>query len=990
MFNSIGDKKNLVKFYVLGAFMLLFCPHTLYAQDRNVSTYSNPPIQNFTNQDYNSYIQNWDITQDASGIIYIANVGEVLQYDGARWRSIEVENRRALSIERDQDDSLYVGGIGSLGFLDKSVEDTSITPSYYSLVPKLEDRDVSISNVWNVFTKDDLVYFRQRSAMFQYHNGQIDVFEPKKRFLRGFNVVDKILISDKEHGLYEINKKLDFIPNSDKYINREVMVVLPFDEGSWMIADGTNGLSIFNGTDIREIESPVNEFLIKNKVYTGIKLPDGTYLFGSLNSGIVHVDRDGDLLAKISSEEGLLSDQVHSLFLDQGNNVWVALGNGLSLIEPMSPFSYLDDRNNLPGTVIDIAVLGENIYAATNEGLFRLNIMQEKNKRTPKIQFEPLFDRSSRCNSLSRYDYDNELLASCNNTLYRIKDSNVVKLFSGSNIRLIKESRINQGYYYVLSRSKFQIFDANHSLFYTNEGFGYEVISLVEENDGDLWIGTVSNGVFRIESNFFESLNNFDSHIHHYEVPHSQDDQALRVFNISGEAVVGSSAGLYGYDAESDSLVRDHRFGEEMADPERQVFLMEEDAEGNIYVRSNREHQVLLKEEEGYRYAEAGLKRIDANQVNRIYTHESGLVWMASNEGIIQYDPSKDRFLDPEYEESYSAHVREVRVRGDSLINAGLKNRGYELDYENNELRFQYSATYYKEPSKIRYQVKLEGFEEEWSSWTAEVQKDYTNIPEGNYTFKVRAKNVYDSISKTDTFSFAVLPPWYRTWWAYSLYILVIGGLLYGLHKIRINRLMREHRIRNRIASDLHDEVSATLSSISYFAQAIRQVPDEEQSERFVNLISESADDAKEKITDIIWSIDPEKDSWVDLLSKCRRFASDLFESKDIEYKLNIDSDINQPLDIELRQHLWLIFKEMVVNAARHSQADKVEIHLGMQRNRLELRVRDNGIGLEKPVDQYNGKGLKSIKERAQKIGADLELGSNEEGGTCWKMTLGM
>nr|WP_286670528.1 triple tyrosine motif-containing protein [Fodinibius salsisoli] len=361
---------------------------------------------------------------------------------------------------------------------------------------------------------------------------------------------------------------------------------------------------------------------------------------------------------------------------------------------------------------------------------------------------------------------------------------------------------------------------------------------------------------------------------------------------------------------------------------------------------------------------------------------------MATGEGIIQYAPSKDPYLQGNPPEPFKTHVRGVFVRGDSLINADLKNKGYELEYEDNELRFQYAAAQYKAPSETRYQVWLEGFEEGWSNWTSEVQKDYTNIPEGNYTFHVRARDVYGTLSKADTFSFRVFPPWYRTWWAYALYLLFIGGVLYSIHRIRINRILREQRIRNRIASDLHDEVSATLSSITYFAQAIRQVPEQEQADRFVGLISESAGEAKEKITDIIWSIDPEKDDWVDLLSKCRRFASDLLESKGINYELDIDTDINRSLDLELRQHLWLIFKEMVVNAARHSEATHVDIRFGMEEGALTLIVADNGVGMKDSKVHKDGHGVKNIRHRAQKIGAEIELQSNASLGTRWEMTL--
>lgn len=357
------------------------------------------------------------------------------------------------------------------------------------------------------------------------------------------------------------------------------------------------------------------------------------------------------------------------------------------------------------------------------------------------------------------------------------------------------------------------------------------------------------------------------------------------------------------------------------------------------------------------------------------------MVW-----GLIRYDPSSSY----EYNVDYQSIVREVKVHNDSLIYSGPRNnpKQFTLTYAENELRFQYAAPTFVRKDDVEYQVYLEGFDSKWSNWTSETQKDYTNIPEGDYTFKVRARNIHNKISRAGTFNFTVLPPWYRTIWAYGLYLIVIGGVLYGIHRIRINRILREQRIRNRIASDLHDEVSATLSSITYFAEAISQTKNGNKSERFVGLISESASEAKEKITDIIWSIDPDKDDWVNLLSKCRRFASDLFESKDMDYELDIDTDIARPLDIELRQQLWLIFKELVINAARHSQARKVEIRFGMEDNILRLVVQDNGKGIDEERLPKLGHGIKNIRKRARDIGAEIQLETDGAIGTRWIMTL--
>lgn len=132
-------------------------------------------------------------------------------------------------------------------------------------------------------------------------------------------------------------------------------------------------------------------------------------------------------------------------------------------------------------------------------------------------------------------------------------------------------------------------------------------------------------------------------------------------------------------------------------------------------------------------------------------------------------------------------------------------------------------------------------------------------------------------------------------------------------------------------------------------------------------MIAESAGEAKEKITDIVWSITPENDNWELLLAKCRRYASDLFESKAIEYDLNIANSIEGKIDMNLRQHIWMIYKELITNAVRHAQATKIRVEMKQENDHFLLSVTDDGLGFDTTQD-FEGNGLKNIKRRSDKI----------------------
>ncbi|MEX2402868.1 MAG: hypothetical protein WD625_01980, partial [Balneolales bacterium] len=147
---------------------------------------------------------------------------------------------------------------------------------------------------------------------------------------------------------------------------------------------------------------------------------------------------------------------------------------------------------------------------------------------------------------------------------------------------------------------------------------------------------------------------------------------------------------------------------------------------------------------------------------------------------------------------------------------------------------------------------------------------------------------------------------------------------------------------------------------------------------------SRGANEAKEKITDIIWSINPENDDWENLLTKCRRYAADIFESKGIEYEINFDESVSGKVDIEKRKNIWLIFKEIVTNIARHSEAKQAKVLFHVRNGEIYLEILDDGVGFDKSKLQERN-GIKNVKMRANQIGFQAELNSTEDG-TAWKL----
>ncbi len=340
--------------------------------------------------------------------------------------------------------------------------------------------------------------------------------------------------------------------------------------------------------------------------------------------------------------------------------------------------------------------------------------------------------------------------------------------------------------------------------------------------------------------------------------------------------------------------------------------------------------------------------------------------------------------------QAFKTVISELFLKNDSLLRFGFDGfpGEIELPFEHNELRFRYAAPVFWDESRTQYRYKLEGDSDEWSSWTKETQKDYTNLLEGDYTFIVESKDAFDEIGTSAKVAFTILPPWYRTWWAYSLYLAVFTGSLYSLYRLRIEQILKEHAIRNKISQDLHDDVSATLSSIYFFAEAARPELQTHPALRMVDLISKSASEAKDKITDIVWSIKSDENTWDEIIKKAEFYVRQLADATAITMEFN-HSNSDLVLNLEQKNHLWLIFKEIITNSVRHSGCSWIGVSflLDEQLNQITLDIQDNGKGFDIEKVRRNN-GITNIEKRVAALNGSLKILASPGKGARFQITI--
>ena len=318
------------------------------------------------------------------------------------------------------------------------------------------------------------------------------------------------------------------------------------------------------------------------------------------------------------------------------------------------------------------------------------------------------------------------------------------------------------------------------------------------------------------------------------------------------------------------------------------------------------------------------------------------------------------------------------------------------LSYYQNFFSIAYSLLKSNPNSTAQYAYQLQGFDKDWNYVKERQTAYYTNVPPGQYEFLVKAT---DENGNWTCFSkplfITITPSFWQQWWFYALIGLGAAILLYLIYRYRIGQLKRMMELRTKISQDLHDEVGATLSGVALFSEiAGSKLNEGNQSETklYLERIATHAKEMVEKMSDIVWAINPQNDSFEKVISKLQAYASLLCTGKKIKLYFEADDSIrSQYMNMQQRKNVYLIIKEALNNAVKYSNCRELFIKLEKNHHQLQIVIKDDGHGFD-TTSANNGNGIKNMKGRARELKAELKIDSNPEEGTLvqlhYKFTL--
>lgn len=790
------------------AILLLLCYCGAYTQH----TIGIPDIINFSRQQYHSGTQNWDIKQDGNGIMYFANNDGLLTYDGSLWRTYKLPDRTHLrSVEIGEGNKIYTGGQDNIGYF---APDALGTLQYHSLNGLVPQEERSIGEVWDIITYGKDIFFRSRRKILRLHEGKITVYKSTKEWRYMDMAGGRLVAQDAGTGLCVFQQEQWKLIDEKQTLPADFTItsLLRLSADSTLITTLKHGIYILAGNHLQKLNNPALEPIAQYRLYAACHVNNKYILIGTRLNGCYIMTRQGELVQHFSKAEGLQNNDVLCTYLDRDNNLWLGLDNGIDFMAYNNAIKHIypDTRSESAG--YSSVIYNHRLYLATSSGLYSAPLDTGRDISFNKGVFTPVENTDGQVWNVSVVN--NLLLMGHHEGAFIIENNRARSIASnGGYWSFATLSNGTQtpwiigGGYYGLN-----IFDVTRNFDTAASRINFESsrFVIVDEDDKAVWIAHPYKGLFKItyRSHFADSVSFYTTR----NAPLGLNNNYL--FRIRGKVVLTSEKGIFEYNAAKDQFIPYTYLNDLFK--KIPISYLKEDAAGNIWFVS------------GW---SIGVIDVSGNTPRLIYIPELHNQLVTGFEHINPIDPGNVLIGGEKgfYHLNYAAYknnigrpipiyIAGVKTSGksDSLIFGGYGTHAntMEVDYASNSFHFEFAAPLYASQKNIEYSYYLKGFDGHWSGWGQKSEKDYTNLREGTYTFEVKARTNLNTESVISSYTFIVLPPWYRTWWAYGLYALFFIAATLAVHTYQHNRYLQKQKQQLATQQKKHQEEQQHLQYI--------------------------------------------------------------------------------------------------------------------------------------------------------------------------------
>jgi len=760
-------QKNIIT-AILSIFLLFGFTSNLMGQQ--LPQVGHPWVQQYTKFNYNAGNQNWSMATDSTGIIYVGNGDGLLQFDGQNWSLHMVPNKstiRAVTVGPDQ--KIYTGGLAEFGYWEKSKAGKL---HYKSLTSLVKSETISKDEIWKIIVDGKRIIFQSFANLYCYEKGKISLISKRgKPFLFAFKANNRIFAETIPDGLFELkDKELVALPGKEKLLGQNILSILPLSEGSLLIGTAKDGLYQYDDKNgIRKWENEIDSRLKNAQLNNGIKLQNDYYAYGTILDGIFILNKKGQLIQHINRRNGLQNNTILSLAVDRQQQLWTGLDNGIARVDVQSPLYFYGDNSGSIGMIYSAKIHNDYLYLGTNQGLF-YSQWSHNHTQNP-LDFKLIAGSQGQVWDLTIVN--DELICGHNDGTFIVSGQQFKKISDitgGWTIKPIKghPNLLIQGNYTGIAIFKNQ--GKTWQLAQKLSDFNLPINTIEQKSEYQFWIsGPQGLNLIKLDSSYSQIL-------HHRSYGTKEGlpaDIGNYAANLDNNVLFSTDSGFYKYDEIADKF-SPHQFL---------------NTELGSYAQSNKIIQAYPKQ--FWFVNQTNIAYVDFLPNGKLKIDSANFA-ILKNQMIKYYENinkiSADLFL-ISLDNGFALYNAKSAIRKSTQIPTpiiqGIFNTTKEvtqldfiddelhIPYTSNNIRIRFALPWYSQKA-IRFQYFLEGYSEEWSNWSEEFQKDFTNLKNRSYVFKVRALLPDGTITKETSLSFTVLPPWYLSWWALFIYFLLL------------------------------------------------------------------------------------------------------------------------------------------------------------------------------------------------------------------------
>ncbi|WP_321370458.1 two-component regulator propeller domain-containing protein [uncultured Draconibacterium sp.] len=746
--------------------LLFILPVLGICQVKRIGT---PNILNYPKAEYKAGTQNWGIAQDPDGFMYFANNDGLLRFDGKNWELFPVSTTPPTrSICIDKEGTIYLGFDDDFGIFTINNESG---PQFTSLKSKLSGEIAETGIIWKIHDTPFGIVFQSNQYLFILNDGKITTLKPETAFNYSFYVNSRLFLHEPGVGLFEyINGFINKVPWADELQNTEILSIESFFENQLLIGTAQNGWFEYKNGKLSNWDTQANSQVEKDILYSAIKLDRNNLAIGTILNGVIIANSDGNIVQHINEEKGIQNNTILSLYNDNSGNLWLGLDNGIDYIELNSPLSYISGSEGI-STGYCCTVYNNKLYLGTNRGLF----VKTFNPLNPNNSEDFKLVPNTEGQVWSLQVINDQLLCGHHSGTFVIEENHARQISnvpgSWKFVQLAPDTNYMIGGNYN-GLCLYHYKNNSWSFVKKIKNFSESSRFLTQDESGNIWISHGSRGVFQVELN--EKYDSVVAINQYGQINGLPSDDSNVLLTIDGNWYISAIDGIYQFNASNNRFEKEEQMNS-LFNFSEQLKFTDSDAKGNYWYITDANAGFIHKNEDGtfsrITTPFRPLRNTFVPSFEFLCEHGNDNVFIATQDGFVHYS-SRIVTSSNQTFKSFITHI-DVPYLDTTIFNTS-NNNVIEFPFNMNAFRFHFSAPSYQNPQQLEFSYFIDNYSSEWSPWTTDNYRDFTNFHENEYVIRVKARNSFGEESEEASYSFIITPPWQRSKTAIYIYVFLI------------------------------------------------------------------------------------------------------------------------------------------------------------------------------------------------------------------------